>query len=198
MKKIFLITILIVAVIALLLFKINTQSKEISLLTEKNIAVTNIFLNECKKTYKLTIDIDEIKQYNDKLIHQMDSVKEQLKIKDKTIQSMYARRGVFIKTDTIYIDTFRAPEMFIDTLITDGKWYSLFFEMQYPNYVIVKPSFKTQLTLVKHSDKVYVKPKRKFPLFRLFQKKQTVTVVEAIEDNPYIESEENRFVEIIK
>lgn len=198
MKKTIIFITLIVAVIALLLFKINTQSKEIDLLTEKNIAVTNIFLNECKKTYKLTMDINEIKQYNDRLIHQMDSVKEQLKIKDKTIQSMYARRGVLSKLDTIYIDTSKVPEMFIDTLITDGKWYSLLFEMQYPNYVIVKPSFKTQLTLIKHSEKVYVKPKRKFPLFRLFQKKQVVTTVEAIEDNPYIENEENRFVEIVK
>lgn len=198
MKKTIIFITLIVAVIVLLLFKINTQSKEISQLTEKNIAVTNIFLNECKKTYKLTMDINEIKQYNDRLIHQMDSVKEQLKIKDKTIQSMYARRGVLSKLDTIYIDTSKIPEMFIDTLITDGKWYSLLFEMQYPNYVIVKPSFKTQLTLIKHSEKVYVKPKKRFPLFRLFQKKQVVTTVEAIEDNPYIENEENRFVEIVK
>lgn len=189
---------LIVAALLLLLFALISKNREYDKLNEKYISTTDIFLNECNKTYRLSVEISDIKRYKDSLIMQMDSVKNELKIKNKTIESMYARRGVFAKTDTIYIDTTRESEMFIDTIITDGKWYSLFLEMQYPNYVIVKPSFKTKLSLIKHTEKVYDKPKRKFFLFRLFQKKHTTTVVEAKEDNPYIEQEENRYIEIIK
>ena len=70
--------------------------------------------------------------------------------------------------------------------------------MKYPNYIKFTPKFKLESFLFVESKKETVNPPKKFFLFRWFQKRHTVLNVTVKENNPYVETDEQKFVEIIK
>jgi hypothetical protein len=55
----------------------------------------------------------------------------------------------------------------------------------------------TQSLIFTH-DKVTIAPRRKFFLRRWFQKKQIICNIEIINDNPYIVTQDSKFIELIK
>ena len=63
---------------------------------------------------------------------------------------------------------------------------------------MVSPSFVSEKYITVSSKKETVNPPKKFFLFRWFQRKHKVLIVNIHEENPYIETNNSKFVEILK
>ena len=122
-----------------------------------------------------------------------------MKIKDSKLKSLQYISSNFTKSDTIILkDTvFKDERIGIDTLLSD-EWYSINVGLRYPSSITVTPKFKSEKTVIVSAKKETVNPPKRFFLFRWFQKKHIVLHVNVIEKNPYIEDQDNRYVEIVK
>ena len=147
--------------------------------------------------YKLTID--QLKNYNDSILIKLDEARKELKIKDKDLKGLQYVSSTFTKRDTVTLrDTlFREPSFTMDTLISN-EWYKVGLGLRYPSTVIVEPEFKSEKYLIVASKKETVNPPKKFFLLRWFQKKHRVVSIYVVERNPYVQGEQNKFVEIVK
>ena len=124
-------------------------------------------------------------------------------IKDKKIKSLqyqlehYSKRDTLILRDTV----FRDPNFVLDTCIVD-RWNKSCLHLQYPGTMgvvqdLFPASYKVNekfITLSSHREPI--KP-RKWFLPRWFTKKQTVVEVLVVDENPYVKTKQQRFVEII-
>lgn len=160
----------------------------------------NAGLNGEIRQYKRTMDDMRMSadSINQKLLDEID----RLKIKDKNVQYLQYTTEVIHKTDTIKIkgDTIFQEKLVtnpIDTVIGD-QWYNLDLKLRYPSTIVASPTFNSEKYVIIHSKKEYIKPPSKIFFIRWFQKKHRVTTVDIIEKNPYIQSKENRFIEITK
>lgn len=149
------------------------------------------------RAFKLTID--QLKASNDSIFKELDDTRKELKIKDSKIKSLQYVSSSFSKADTInWTDTiFKDPQIAIDTMLSD-EWYSIRVGLRYPSMVAVKPEFKSVKNIIVSAKKETVNPPKRFFLFRWFQRKQVVLNVDVVEKNPYVQSENNRYVEIIR
>lgn len=167
----------------------NIKAYDMELSAEKNKSVA----------YKLTVD--QLEYFKDSVLQELDSTRKVLKIKDKNLIALQQIKSGFSKTDTIRIpqvDTlFKEPSLSMDTLLGD-EWYSLKLGLKYPSTIAVSTEFKSKKNIIVSTKKETVNPPKKFFLFRWFQKKHKVLTVDVIEENPYIEDESSRYVEIIK
>lgn len=147
--------------------------------------------------YQLTID--QFNSFQDSIIRQLHDTKEELRIKDKNLKALQYVASSFTKADTIIIgDTiFKDTDFHLDTLIGDA-WYNVQVGLSYPATVSVKPKFKSIKHVIISTRKETVNPPKSFFLFRLFQKKHKVIQVDVIEQNPYIEDDFSRYVEVVK
>lgn len=146
--------------------------------------------------YQLTVD--QLNYAKDSILQELNNTRKQLKVKDNTLKSMYYISAVVEKTDTVTLnDTIFKDRVSVDTLLKDN-WYSVRLKLQYPDTIIVSPSFKSEKHIVVSTRKETVNPPKKLWILRLFQKKHKVLQVNVIEKNPYTVSGESRYVEIIK
>lgn len=147
------------------------------------------------REYKLTID--QLNNSNDSLFNEMNKVRKQLKIKDKEIERLGYIASLAKKADTLYFrDTIFVENTVIDTTITDD-WYKCNVQLTYPNIVSVSPEFKSEKYVVTHITKEIPNPSKCF-IVRWFQKKVTVVETEVVENNPYITTKKERFLEVKK
>lgn len=157
----------------------------------------NSKLSGANRVYKMTIS--ELEYSQDTLFKAMDSIRKELKIKDKNLsQIQYIKYEVKV-TDTLELaDTiFIKPSFYMDTTLSD-KWHSTRIMMKYPSYIMVEPSLESDKYVVFSFKKETVKPPKKFFLFRWFQKKQKVVNVDVVETNPYVTNKAQRFMEVVK
>mgnify|MGYP000588473015 FL=1 len=153
-------------------------------------------LNNSNKVFKLTID--QLNYFKDSILIKMNEVRKELNIKDSKIKQMQYQLSHIEKTDSIILkDTVFVESFKLDTIIGD-EWANTHLIMKYPNYIKLTPKFKLESFLFVESKKETVNPPKKFFLFRWFQKKHTVLNVTVKENNPYVETDEQKFVEIIK
>lgn len=147
--------------------------------------------------YQLTID--DLRYMNDSVSNKMLDLQNKLKIKDKHIQNLQYMSSHFTKTDTITLsDTiFIDKNLCLDTLLGD-KWVSTRLHLEWPSVVAVEPSVTSEKTVAIYTKKETVKPPKKTWIGRLFQKKHRVTKVYIDESNPYIDSQQNEFIEVVK
>ena len=149
----------------------------------------------------LQLSVEQLEYFNDSILKKLDATREELGVKDKRLKALQYVASGFSKSDTIaviQIDTlFKEPTLALDTLIGD-EWYSLELGLKYPNTIAARTSFKSEKHVVVYTDKETVNPPKKFFLFRWFQKKHIVTLVEVVEKNPYVTSESQRYIEIVK
>lgn len=152
---------------------------------------------EKNRAFKLTVG--QLKYSKDSIFKELDEVRKKLKIKDSKLKSLQYVSSDFSKTDTIHlVDTiFRDAGVDVDTMLSDG-WYSIRVGLRYPAMVAVKPEFKSVKNILVSAKKETVDPPKRFFLFRWFQKKHTVLNVDIVEKNPYVQGQNNRYVEIIK
>lgn len=121
----------------------------------------------------------------------MDSVRKVLNVKDKNlkylqyISSIGSRTDTVIVKDTIFQKPVKNDSVVLDTIIGDA-WYKAGMKLKYPNYIVLKPWFKSQKYIMVSTRKETINPPKKLWLLRLFQRKHEVVVVNVMEENPYI------------
>lgn len=159
----------------------------------------NLFNGSKNNDIAFLLTIDQLKYSNDSIFQELNEVRRKLKIKDSKLKSLQYISSNFTKSDTIILkDTvFKDERIDIDTLLSD-EWYSINVGLRYPSSITVTPKFKSEKAVIVSAKKETVNPPKRFFLFRWFQKKHIVLHVNVIEKNPYIENQDNRYVEIIK
>ena len=180
------------------LYKQNIRLQEnlsVAITNEKAYIFENSSLKEESRVFKFTVD--QLTYYNDSLTQSMEKVRKELKIKDKNIKQMQYLLSEASKRDTIvFRDTIFTNSVSIDTIVGD-KWYNFKLRLRYPSTVIANPTFVSEKYIMVSMRKETIDPPKKNWLLRLFQKKHRVAEVEVVEKNPYINSEKQRFIEII-
>ena len=142
--------------------------------------------------------IDELKYSKDSIHKKLLDVTKELKIKDSKIQSLQYYHEVITKVDTILLkDTIFVKDLYLDTTISD-PYYSLELTLQYPNKVIASPMFVNDKSIIVSEKKETVNPPKKLWICRLFQKKHIVLTIDVFDKNPYINTDQVRFIQIIK
>lgn len=149
------------------------------------------------RAFKLTIE--QLEYSNDSILQKLNQTRNELKVKDSKLKSMQYITSVFTKTDTLLMrDTiFKSQDVNIDTMLA-YDWYSVRVGLKYPSTIIVTPEFKSEKHIIVSTKRETVNPPKKFFLFRWFQKKHTVLNIDVVEKNPYIVTNDNRYVEVIE
>ena len=163
-------------------------------------AYSELFSNSEGKNRAFKLTIDQLKNSNDSIFQELNDARKELKVKDSKLKSLQYVSSSFSKVDTITLkgDTiFKDSHVNIDTLLSD-EWYSVKVGLKYPSTVTVEPTFKSIKYIVVSAKKETVNPPKRFFLFRWFQKKQIRWNVDVVEKNPYVQNQDNRFVEIVR
>lgn len=177
--------------------KIQTLHKELdnSVNNEKAYAAENSVLKERNIVFKSTIT--QLEYLNDSLMISMKKVANENGIKDKNIKALQYQLEHFSKTDTLIVrDTiFREPSFILDTCLYD-KWTINCLHLEYPNIIGLACEYTNDKYVILDSHKEPVK-QRKWFLPRWFTRKHTIVEVTVVDQNPYVRTERQRFVEII-
>lgn len=148
------------------------------------------------KVYKLTME--QLNYFNDSITKKMNEVRKELGIKDSKIKQMQYKLSHIEKTDSLTLpDTIFVNSFKLDTIMGD-EWANNHIIMSYPNKIKITPRFKLESFLFVDAKKETIKPPKKFFLFRWFQKKHTVLNITVKENNPYAETDRQKFIEIIE
>ena len=148
------------------------------------------------KVYKLTIE--QLNYFNDSITKKMNEVRKELGIKDSKIKQMQYKLSHIEKSDSLTLpDTIFVNSFKLDTIMGD-EWANNHIIMSYPNKIKITPRFKLESFLFVDAKKETIKPPKKFFLFRWFQKRHTVLNITVKENNPYAETDRQKFIEIIK
>lgn len=163
-------------------------------------AYSELFSNSESKNRAFKLTIDQLKNSNDSIFQELNEARKELKVKDSKLKSLQYVSSSFSKVDTITLkgDTiFKDSHVNIDTLLSD-KWYSVRVGLKYPSTVSIEPKFLSIKYIVVSAKKETINPPKRFFLFRWFQKKQIRLNVDVVEKNPYVQNQDNRFVEIVR
>lgn len=194
-----LIIVLFVSIYALFSTK-RSADKKWKEAVENAKAYSELFSNSENKNRAFKLTIDQLKNSNDSIFQELNKARKELKVKDSRLKSLQYVSSSFSKVDTITLkgDTvFKDPQLSIDTLLSD-KWYSVKVGLKYPSTVTIEPKFLSIKYIVVSAKKETVNPPKRFFLFRWFQKKQIRLNVDVVEKNPYVQNQDNRFVEIVR
>ena len=201
-------TLVVVAILALIIIGVRRcKSAEDKLEGyETNwIALSNENNKNAKSSKLYEFKLSQLKYINDSLMNAMDSVRKSLNIKDKNTKGLGYVKSTILIHDTVLVNRIRDGDktLSIDTVI-NKKWYQI--EIDYKgskcneckDTLIVSPKVTSEKYVVISTQKEYVDTPKKFWIQRIFQKKDEVIDVKVVETNPYIYSNENRFVKVIK
>lgn len=173
-----------------------TNQLSISVSNEKAYSAENSDLNLKNRAFQLTID--QLQYSNDSLNRKIMSVVRENNIKDRDIRSLQYQLEHFSKTDTIVLrDTiFRDPTFRLDTCIMD-EWNTSCISLAYPGQIGISNSYVNEKYIIVNSKREPIRP-HKCGFVNFFRKKHTVLEIDVIDKNPYVETERQRFIEIIK
>lgn len=148
------------------------------------------------KVYKLTIE--QLNYFNDSITKKMNEVRKEIGIKDSKIKQMQYKLSHIEKSDSLTLpDTIFVNSFKLDTIMGD-EWANNHIIMSYPNKIKITPRFKLESFLFVDAKRETIKPPKKFFLFRWFQKRHTVLNITVKENNPYAETDRQKFIEIIE
>ena len=201
-------TLVVVAILALIIIGVRRcKSAEDKLEGyETNwIALSNENNKNAKSSKLYELKISQMKYINDSLMNAMDSVRKSLNIKDKNTKGLGYVKSTILIHDTVLVNRIRDGDktISIDTTI-NKKWYQIQLDYrgskcnECKDTLIVSPKVTSEKYVVISTQKEYVDTPKKFWIQRIFQKKDEVIDVKVVETNPYIYSNENRFVKVIK
>ena len=186
----------IVTVVALSA-RINYLNQELGLATTniKAYVSENSKLKNRNLVFELTLE--QMEYYNDSLLQQMKKVANDNGIKDKRIRSLQYQLEHFYKRDTLIIrDTiFKDPTFHLDTCIQD-KWSKTQLSLKYPGNIGIKNTYYNNKYIIVDSHKEPIK-ERKWFLPRWFTRKHIVAEITVVDENPYVSTPKQRFVQII-
>ena len=169
------------------------------------IALSNENNKNAKSSKLYEFKLSQLKYINDSLMNAMDSVRKSLNIKDKNTKGLGYVKSTILIHDTVLVNRIRDGDnsISIDTTI-NKKWYQIQLDYrgskcnECKDTLIVSPKVTSEKYVVISTQKEYVDTPKKFWIQRIFQKKDEVIDVKVIETNPYIYSNEDRFVKVIK
>lgn len=190
------IIILIIVVYAMnIRIKDLNKSLSISKNNEKAYLAENSGLKESNIVFKH--DLAQMIHMNDSILIKMREVANELKIKDKKLESLQYQLEHISKSDTVFIkDTiFKEPGFKLDTCI-QNKWAKTCLHLEYPNEVAVSSEFNNEKYVITSWKREPIKY-RKWFLPRWFTKKQKIIIVDVVDKNPYVTTEKQRFVQIV-
>ena len=201
-------TLIVVAILALIIIGVRRcKSAEDKLEGyETNwIALSNENNKNAKSSKLYEFKLSQLKYINDSLMNAMDSVRKSLNIKDKNTKGLGYVKSTILIHDTVLVNRIRDGDktISIDTTI-NKKWYQIQLDYrgskcnECKDTLIVSPKVTSEKYVVISTQKEYVDTPKKFWIQRIFQKKDEVIDVKVVETNPYIYSNENRFVKVIK
>lgn len=172
-----------------------TDQLSVSVSNEKAYAAENSDLNEKNRVFQFTID--QLQYSNDSLNRKIMSVVRESDIKDRNIRSLQYQLEHFSKTDIIVLrDTiFRDPTFRLDTCIMD-EWNTSCISLAYPGQIGISNSYVNEKYIIVNSKREPIRP-HKCKFVNFFRKKHTVLEIDVIDKNPYVETERQRFIEII-
>ena len=147
---------------------------------------------------QFALTIDELNYSHDSLVRVLNEVRKENKILDKKVKSLSYVSSVVEIHDTLKLrDTLLIREgVSIDTAFV-SPWYNIDFHLAYPDTLSVGVTVPSEKYIIASKKRETIDPPKKCFLGRLFQKKHTVVDVQVIEKNPYIKSEQSRFIEVI-
>ena len=190
--------ILMVLAILGLCWHINNLTTQLSnsINNEKAYAAENSNLRDKNLVYKLSIE--QMEYFQDSLMIEMKRIANENGIKDRHIKNLQYQLEHFYKRDTIIIrDTiFKDPTFHLDTCLVD-EWNKTCLSLSYPGNIGISNSYKNEKFVIVNSRKKNIKPYKCF-LGKWFGKKHTILEIDVIDKNPYVETERQRFIEIIK
>lgn len=145
-----------------------------------------------------SLQVKDLTRLNDSLFLEMKSVSDRLKIREDRIKQMQYMMDSYNKVDTVFVkDTiFKEPSFKLDTLFGD-EWGKTRLQLEYPNQITVGHSYTNKKHVIFASYKEPVKIRSWF-LPRWFTKKRTYVEATVVDENPYVETKETRFVDIIE
>jgi len=183
----------------ILFFNINKQLNlefKISKANEKAYIAENDLIKNQNRVFQTSIR--QYRQSNDSIDKKLKDTQKKLGIKDNKIISMQYYIDKFLRTDTvIFKDTVLAKGVDIDTIVGD-KHYTLNIHLKYPNKITTKVEFVNEKEVFVTIKKETIDPPYKFFLWRWFQKKQEVAIVDINDSNPYLVKGKARFVQVVK
>ena len=108
------------------------KSLDISVNNEKAYSAENSALKESNIVFRF--ELAQMTHMNDSILVKMREVAQELRIKDKKLESLQYQLEHISKSDTIFIrDTiFKDPGFKLDTCIQD-KWAKTCLHLEYPN-----------------------------------------------------------------
>lgn len=181
--------------------RINELNQEIAELTT-NIKAYELENSALKDdTIEFQYTIEQLNYSKDSLNQKINKLRKELKIKDKDIQKLQYIVSENSKKDSIFIhDTLFVEKVKVDTTIGDS-WSKLRLQLESPNIIVANYSFKNESLVTTYLKKETINPPHKCALIRLFQrlfqKKHNVIHVEVREQNPYCETKEQKFINIV-
>lgn len=192
------IIVLLIGIITFQYAKTNSIKKDYDIALQNNKAYESQLdiINNENKVFQFTVE--QLKYINDSTIKELDSLRNELKIKDSKIKQMGKVKEYIYITDsiTIYDTIFTNPEFVLDTMLGD-EWYLNNIHLKYPNEISSSIAIKTDQSVFLHTTRETINPPKKTWLGRLFQRKHDVYNVTVMEHNPYATIKENKFI-IIK
>lgn len=204
LKLISILSLLIIVVSGLFIKQCSSYNKlqqQYSLSQANNKAYQSQLDTATNKSNVFQFKVNQLSYLNDSIISKLKSVQQELKIKDKNLQELQYIASKASRVDTITFnkrDTlFKDKYLNIDTVIGD-KWYNLKVGLSYPSTIVVSPTFNSERYVISSYKKDYVNTPSKWWFKRIFQKKQKLIVVDIVEKNPYIVTQQKRFIQIIK
>lgn len=147
----------------------------------------------------------QLNYLNDSLVNQMNTIRKNIGVKNKNLKGLGYVKSTILIHDTVLVNRIRDGDktLSIDTVI-NKKWYQI--EIDYKgsrcseckDTLIVSPKVSSEKYVVISTSKEYVDAPKKWWLQRIFQKKEEVVDVKVVETNPYIYSDHERFIKVIK
>lgn len=193
------ICIVLAAISAIILYQKQVNNLKTSLdYAENNIKAYASLNDSLKQNNRVfSLKIEDLTRLNDSVFLEMKSVSDRLKIREDRIRQMQYMMDSYNKTDTVVVrDTiFKETGFKLDTLFGD-EWGKTRLQLEYPNMITVGHSYTNKKHVIFASYKEPIK-ERKWFLPRLFTRKRTYVEATVVDENPYVETKETRFIECI-
>lgn len=190
--------IVLLGIIGVLYNKINSLKSELDVSITNNKAYQTELQGAKEESYMYKLSNEQLRYFNDSITQKLKEAREKVKIKEKNVIQYQYINTVTTKIDTVeFTDTIFKDNVSIDTVIGD-EWYNVDLKLRFPDSLIMNPKFKNETIVLISSKKETIDPPKKWWWQRLFQKKHIVVKVNVVENNPYSEVKEQRFIETIK
>lgn len=171
------------------------NSLDVAVNNNKAYAAENANLQQDNIVFRFKLE--DMTHMNDSILIKMRQVSQELKIKDKKLETLQYQLEHIAKADTLYIrDTiFRDKGFLLDTCVQD-HWTKTCLHLKYPNEIGVSSEFNNEKYVITSWKKEPIK-QRKWFLPRWFTRKQKIVTVDVVDKNPYVTTERQRFVQIV-